>query len=52
MLSGYFSQISERKFDRIILCSKLHKIIIANLQLKFKEKPETCHFHWGFRDSE
>ena len=38
MLSRDFLQISEREFDRIILFSKLSKVIIANLQLKFGEK--------------
>jgi hypothetical protein len=39
MLSWYFLQISERKFDRIIShMQRIREIIIADLQLKFGEK--------------
>src|SRR3989344_5712752 len=49
MLSRYFFQISERKFDRTRkhirwICLR----VIANLQLKFGEKTRNSFFIWHF----
>jgi len=52
MLSRYFFQISERKFDRTRkhirwICLR----VIANLQLKFGEKTRKFSFYLAFRNS-